>query len=50
MWAVAWQQSGMPMGFALLASLLAGILFGLAMAAYYRWAASEAGLSRWLDL
>ncbi|MEJ6390388.1 DUF6404 family protein [Gymnodinialimonas ulvae] len=50
MWVVAWQGSGMPMGFAVLASLLAGVLFGLAMAGYYRWAASEAGLSRWHDL
>jgi uncharacterized integral membrane protein len=50
MWAVTWRNSGMPVGIALLASLLAGVLFGLAMAGYYRWAASEAGLSRWQDL
>lgn len=50
MWVLAWSNSGMPIGFALLASLLAGGLFGLAMAAYYRWAAGEAGLSRWDDL
>ena len=50
MWAVTWRNSGMPVGIALLASLLAGVLFGLAMATYYRWAASEAGLSRWEDL
>lgn len=50
MWGVAWQGSGMPVGFAVLASLLSGAIFGVAMAGYYRWAASEAGLSRWQDL
>ena len=49
MWVFSWQASGLPIGVALLASLLAGVLFGLAMAGYYRWAASEAGLSRWDD-
>ena len=50
MWALFWARSGMPMAIALLSSALAGVLFGLAMAGYYRWAGQEAGLSRWDDL
>jgi hypothetical protein len=34
----------------LAASILAGIGIGALMAAYYRWAGSEAGLSKWEDL
>ncbi|QXT40369.1 DUF6404 family protein [Gymnodinialimonas ceratoperidinii] len=34
----------------LLASILAGMGIGLLMAAYYRWAGAEAGLSKWEDL
>lgn len=50
MWFVSWRASDLPVAVALLASLLAGALFGLAMAGYYRWAGSQAGLSKWEDL
>ncbi len=50
MWGLSWRDSGMPLGFALLASVLAGAVFGLAMAAWNRWSANAAGLSRWEDL
>ncbi|MBY4893737.1 hypothetical protein A8B78_03320 [Jannaschia sp. EhC01] len=50
MWLLQWQNAEVPTVVVLLASLLAGALFGLAMAGYYRWAGSQAGLSKWEDL
>lgn len=50
MWLLQWQDAEVPTVVVLLASLLAGTLFGLAMAGYYRWAGSQAGLSKWEDL
>ena len=50
MWIVLWRDMGMPWQGAVAASALAGILFGLLMAEYYRWSAKRAGLSRWEDL
>lgn len=50
MWLLSWRSDDLPVIVALLASLLAGALFGLAMAGYYRWAGGEAGLSKWEDL
>jgi uncharacterized integral membrane protein len=50
MWALTWRAQELPLGVAIVASLLAGVLFGLAMAAYYRWSGARAGLSRWQDL
>ncbi|WP_224816170.1 DUF6404 family protein [Hasllibacter sp. MH4015] len=50
MWLLSWRTQDLPVVVAILASLLAGVLFGLAMAAYYRWAGAEAKLSRWEEL
>ncbi|GAB5447824.1 DUF6404 family protein [Gymnodinialimonas sp.] len=50
MWLLQWQDAEVPTAVVLTASLLAGALFGLAMAGYYRWAGSQAGLSKWEDL
>lgn len=50
MWVLSWRSDDLPVIVALLASLLAGALFGLAMAGYYRWAGGQAGLSKWEDL
>lgn len=50
MWFLSWEAQELPLLVAVLAALLAGALFGLAMAGYYRWAGSQAGLSRWEDL
>lgn len=50
MWFLSWRAGDLSVTVALLASLLAGALFGLAMAGYYRWAGSQAGLTRWEDL
>jgi hypothetical protein len=50
MWLIQWRSAGMPWQGVALASLLAGVLFGLMMAGYYRWAGGRAGLSKWEDL
>lgn len=50
MWLVSWRAQDLPLGVAVLASLMAGVFFGIAMALYYRWSGSQAGLSRWQDL
>lgn len=50
MWLIEWRSAGMPWQGVVLASVLAGVLFGLMMAGYYRWAANRAGLSEWKDL
>lgn len=50
MWFLQWQDAEVAAPVALLSSLLAGVLFGLLMAGYYRWAGSRVGLSKWEDL
>lgn len=50
MWFVQWQHADLPVAVALISALLAGAIFGLLMAGYYRWAGSQAGLSKWEDL
>lgn len=50
MWLLQWRDSEVATPVVLLASLLAGALFGLAMAGYYRWAGSQAGLTKWENL
>ncbi len=50
MWMLSWRGGDLPIIVAVIASLLAGMLFGLLMAVYYRWAGGEAGLTRWEDL
>ncbi len=48
MWFVFWQQR-LPVSVALESAVFAGVLFGLSMAAYYRWRAGKLGLPRWED-
>ena len=47
MWIVFWLPRGLTGWAALLAALVAGLLFGIGMALYYRYSAKRAGLSRW---
>lgn len=50
MWFIQWRAADLPWQAAVLSSVLAGALFGLLMAGYYRWAGKRAGLSSWDDL
>lgn len=51
MWGLSWRAlDDFPISVALLAALISGVLFGLTMAGYYRWAGGQAGLSKWEDL
>jgi hypothetical protein len=48
MWLIAWRtQSGMPAWLAIVVSLLAGLLFGLGMASYYRSRSRKLPLPSW---
>ena len=49
MWFVLWNPQGYPVGLAIIASLGAGILFGAAMAFYYRRKARQLDLPSWSD-
>jgi len=49
MWLVFWKRETLPAGGAFVASLIAGILYGLVMASYYRWKARKLGLPSWRD-
>jgi len=49
MWFAFWQDQDMPVFIALAGSALAGVLFGLIMAAYYRSRARKLMLPRWED-
>lgn len=50
MWLLQWRAAEVPMVVVIPSCLLAGVIFGLAMAGYYRWAGAQAGLSKWEDL
>ena len=47
MWLLQWQAWQMPLGAAALVAASAGLVFGLSMAAYYRWKASRLRLPPW---
>ena len=47
MWLTLWQQRS-P-GLTVATAVLAGLLFGVTMAAYYRWRARKLALPRWQD-
>jgi hypothetical protein len=47
MWQLQWQAWHMPAGLTVLASACAGLVFGLGMAAYYRWKAARLRLPPW---
>src|SRR5690606_5915862 len=49
MWAILWARQDMPVGVMVVASLAAGALFGLAMAAYFRHLARRHALPPWSE-
>ena len=49
MWLIQWRWWKAPVELAAFASVLAGLLFGVSMAAYYRWKARQLKLPRWED-
>src|SRR5439155_21462050 len=49
MWFTVWLHQGMSPYAAFDAALLAGVLFGLCMAAYYRYGARKYGIPLWKD-
>ena len=49
MWFVLWSRQGYTAGAAIIGSLAAGVLFGGAMASYYRWKARRLGLPSWSE-
>ncbi|WP_322407376.1 DUF6404 family protein [Idiomarina sp. PL1-037] len=50
MWLFVWNSTALPLSAAIAASLLAGALFGLSMAYYYRFSGRKNNLSRWGEL
>lgn len=49
-WLFSWSANGKSAAGAVLASLAAGILFGLSMASYYRYGARKHKLPAWPEL
>jgi hypothetical protein len=49
MWLFLWQGEDMPVAVGIGVSIIAGLLFGAIMAAYYRWSARRLALPRWED-
>lgn len=49
MWIFFWRDQGLPVFAVVGLSLAAGVLFGIAMASYYRWKARKLGLPSWRD-
>lgn len=47
MWLFMWSRGGMPVWIALVAAALAGLLFGLGMASYFRYVARKHKLPSW---
>ena len=49
MWFTIWREDDMPIALALTTSAIAGLLFGVIMAAYFRWRARKLALPPWQD-
>lgn len=49
MWLMLWGRQGMPLAMVAIAALLAGALFGLAIAWYMRYSARKRAIPRWQD-
>lgn len=49
MWLIQWSWWKAPVELAVFASAAAGLLFGVTMAAYYRWKARRLRLPKWED-
>lgn len=50
MWFTSWKNDHMPIQIAIFTSLLAGVVFGLFMALYYKRSAKKNNLSNWHTL
>ena len=50
MWLLIWSRRDMPASVAVLLSILAGAIFGGAMAGYYAYSARKHHLPKWSDL
>jgi hypothetical protein len=50
MWFTSWKNDHMPIQIAIFTSLLAGVVFGLFMALYYKRSAKKNNLSNWYTL
>jgi len=49
MWLFLWRGQDMPIAVGIVVAVIAGLLFGATMAAYYRWRARKLELPRWED-
>lgn len=49
MWALFWSRQGMPAAAMAASALVAGALFGLTMATYFRYLSRKHGLPKWSD-
>lgn len=49
MWAIQWAHQGMPLSLMAVLTLLAGVLFGLSMAVYFRHVSRKHRLPRWTE-
>lgn len=49
MWLILWSWQGIPFVFVAIAALVAGFLFGLSMATYFRYLARKHNLPSWAD-
>lgn len=50
MWLLEWRTMSISVPSAIGLSAIAGALFGIGMAIYYKWSARKHGLSKWEDL
>ena len=50
MWFAAWSPQGLPVPAAVVVAAVTGLMFGLAIAAYYRYSARKHGMPRWDEL
>ncbi|WP_316859601.1 DUF6404 family protein [uncultured Cohaesibacter sp.] len=50
MWLLVWEDASLPSSIAIYAGGSAGLLFGVMLSIYYRWAARRHELPRWEDL
>jgi hypothetical protein len=49
MWFLGWRANDVPIASAMTMSVVAGVLFGVITAAYFRWRASKLALPPWQD-
>jgi hypothetical protein len=49
MWFLGWRANDVPIASAVTMSVVAGVLFGVITAAYFRWRANKLALPPWKD-